>query len=133
MKEINTIIKKNVTEEDNRSDRKNEADKIEKKSINESNLNNIDINAIIRKIKDLSDKQIIILDSIEQYKRDTKRIINQKKLKIQSLEAKIEELQEKIRIEKNKKRDKQGITNYQMKRKNNNDYGDEDDRYNYNY
>ena len=54
MKEINTIIKKNVTEEDNRSDRKNEADKIEKKSINESNLNNIDINAIIRKIKDLS-------------------------------------------------------------------------------
>ncbi len=55
-------------------------------------MNNIDINAIIRKIKDLSDKQIIILDSIEQYKRDTKRIINQKKLKIQSLEAKIEEL-----------------------------------------
>ena len=102
----------------------------------ENNLNNIDINAIIKKIKDLSDKQIIILDSIEQYKRDTKRIINQKKLKIQSLEAKIEELQEKIRIEKNKKRNKQGKTNYQMKRKNinnNDDYDDEDDKYNYHY
>ena len=98
-------------------------------------LNNIDINAIIRKIKDLSDKQIIILDSIEQYKRDTKRIINQKKLKIQALEAKIEELQEKIRIEKNKKRNKQGKTNYQMRKNqmnnnNNNDYDDENDKYN---
>ena len=84
---------------------------------NEDNLNNIDINAIIKKIKDLSDKQIIILDSIEQYKRDTKRIINQKKVKIQALEAKIEELKEKIRIEKNKKRNKPGQTNYQMRRK----------------
>ena len=125
-------MKKNIQEEENKSDRKNKK-VIEKKSTNESNLNNIDINEIIRKIKDLSDKQIIILDSIEQYKRDTKRIINQKKLKIQSLESKIEELQEKIRIEKNKKRNRQGRTNYQMKRKNNNDYGDEDDRYNYDY
>ena len=103
---------------------------------NNNNLNNIDINAIIRKIKDLSDKQIIILDSIEQYKRDTKRIINQKKLKIQSLEAKIEELKEKIRIEKNKKRNKTGKTNYQMRRKNKNNYDDEDDQYtgdDYNY
>ena len=100
---------------------------------NEDNLNNIDINAIIKKIKDLSDKQIIILDSIEQYKRDTKRIINQKKVKIQALEAKIEELKEKIRIEKNKKRNKPGQTNYQMRRKNNNnrnDYNDEYDPYN---
>ena len=61
------------------------------------------INAIIKKIKDLFDKQIIILDFIEQYKRDTKTIINQKKSKIQELEIKIEELKEKIRIEKNKK------------------------------
>ena len=100
---------------------------------NEDNLNNIDINAIIKKIKDLSDKQIIILDSIEQYKRDTKRIINQKKVKIQALEAKIEELKEKIRIEKNKKRNKPGQTNYQMRRKKNNnrnDYNDEYDPYN---
>ena len=101
---------------------------------NEDNLNNIDINAIIKKIKDLSDKQIIILDSIEQYKRDTKRIINQKKVKIQALEAKIEELKEKIRIEKNKKRNKPGQTNYQMRRKKNNnnrnDYNDEYDQYN---
>ena len=98
---------------------------------NNNNLNNIDINAIIKKIKDLSDKQIIILDSIEQYKRDTKRIINQKKLKIQSLEAKIEDLKEKIRIEKNKKRNKTGKTNYQFRRKkmneNKNQYNDEDD------
>ena len=100
----------NAQEDDNKSDRRNKKIKIEKESTNENNLNNIDINAIIRKIKDLSDKQIIILDSIEQYKRDTKRIINQKKLKIQSLEAKIEELQEKIRIEKNKKRNKQHIS-----------------------
>ena len=125
--------KRKDQEEENKSDRRNKIVKIEKKSTNESNLNNIDINEIIKKIKDLSDKQIIILDSIEQYKRDTKRIINQKKLKIQSLEAKIEELQEKIRIEKNKKRNKQGRINYQMKRKNNNDYGDEDDRYNNDY
>lgn len=101
---------------------------------NEDNFNNIDINAIIKKIKDLSDKQIIILDSIEQYKRDTKRIINQKKVKIQALEAKIEELKEKIRIEKNKKRNKPGQTNYQMRRKKNNnnrnDYNDEYDQYN---
>ena len=101
---------------------------------NEDNLNNININAIIKKIKDLSDKQIIILDSIEQYKRDTKRIINQKKVKIQALEAKIEELKEKIRIEKNKKRNRPGQTNYQMRRKKNNnnrnDYNDEYDPYN---
>ena len=118
------------------NERNNNRDNTVNSNNNENNLNNIDINAIIRKIKDLSDKQIIILDSIEQYKRDTKRIINQKKLKIQSLEAKIEELQEKIRIEKNKKRNKQNKTNYQMKRKNvnkNNDYDDEDGKYNYDY
>ena len=118
------------------NERNNNRDNADNSNNNENNLNNIDINAIIRKIKDLSDKQIIILDSIEQYKRDTKRIINQKKLKIQSLEAKIEELQEKIRIEKNKKRNKQNKTNYQMKRKNvnkNNDYDDEDGKYNYDY
>ena len=125
---------KNEEEEEN-DERDNRRENIkEDKNNKENNFNNIDINAIIRKIKDLSDKQIIILDSIEQYKRDTKRIINQKKLKIQSLEAKIEELQEKIRIEKNKKRNKQGKTNYQMKRKNNNNnYDDEDDNYNYDY
>ena len=125
-------------------DKKQMSNKKEKNDIEKDNniynkndnniLNNIDINAIIRKIKDLSDKQIIILDSIEQYKRDTKRIINQKKLKIQALEAKIEELQEKIRIEKNKKRNKQGKTNYQMRKNqinnNNNDYDDENDKYN---
>ena len=126
--------KRNKDDENN--ERKNNRDNIDNSNNNENNLNNIDINAIIRKIKDLSDKQIIILDSIEQYKRDTKRIINQKKLKIQSLEAKIEELQEKIRIEKNKKRNKQNKANYQMKRKNvntNNDYDDEDNKYNYDY
>ena len=114
----------------------NEFEKDNKNLNKNNNLNNIDINAIIRKIKDLSDKQIIILDSIEQYKRDTKRIINQKKLKIQSLEAKIEELQEKIRIEKNKKRNKQGKTNYKGRKNNNihnNDYDDENDKYNDDY
>ena len=94
---------------------------------NNNNMKNIDINAIIKKIKDLSDKQIIILDSIEQYKRDTKRIINQKKSKIQALEIKIEELKEKIRIEKNKKRNRGGKTNYQIRRKN---YDDGDAQYN---
>ena len=96
----------------------------------------------MKKIKDLSYKQIIILNSIEQYKSDTERIINQKKLKIKSLEEKIEDLEEKIRIEKNKRKNKGGNvgrTNYQMRRKNNNDdsnnnyknkYEDEDDDYN---
>ena len=124
-KQISNKKEKNDIEKDNNIYNKND----------NNILNNIDINAIIRKIKDLSDKQIIILDSIEQYKRDTKRIINQKKLKIQALEAKIEELQEKIRIEKNKKRNKQGKTNYQMRKNqmnnnNNNDYDDENDKYN---
>jgi len=62
----------------------------------------------MKKIKDLSYKQIIILNSIEQYKSDTERIINQKKLKIRSLEEKIEDLEEKIRIEKNKRKNKGG-------------------------
>ena len=91
---------------------------------NNDNFANIDIDAIMKKIKDLSYKQIIILNSIEQYKSDTERIINQKKLKIKSLEEKIEDLEEKIRIEKNKRKNRGanvGRTNYQMRRKNNND------------
>ena len=91
---------------------------------NSDNFANIDIDAIMKKIKDLSYKQIIILNSIEQYKSDTERIINQKKLKIKSLEEKIEDLEEKIRIEKNKRKNRGanvGRTNYQMRRKNNND------------
>ena len=104
---------------------------------NNDNFYNIDIDAIMKKIKDLSNKQIIILNSIEQYKSDTERIINQKKLKIKSLEEKIEDLEEKIRIEKNKRKNRgvnPGRTNYQMRRKNNNDnnsyknkYENEDD------
>jgi hypothetical protein len=91
---------------------------------NSDNFANIDIDAMMKKIKDLSYKQIIILNSIEQYKSDTERIINQKKLKIKSLEEKIEDLEEKIRIEKNKRKNRGanvGRTNYQMRRKNNND------------
>ena len=91
---------------------------------NSDNFANIDIDAIMKKIKDLSYKQIIILNSIEQYKSDTERIINQKKLKIKNLEEKIEDLEEKIRIEKNKRKNRVanvGRTNYQMRRKNNND------------
>jgi len=104
---------------------------------NDNNIyDNIDIEAIMKKIKDLSYKQIIILNSIEQYKTDTERIINQKKLKIKSLEEKIEDLEEKIRIEKAKRKNRAGKvarTNYQMRRKNNelndikNKYEDEDD------
>ena len=107
---------------------------------NDNNIyDNIDIEAIMKKIKDLSYKQIIILNSIEQYKTDTERIINQKKLKIKSLEEKIEDLEEKIRIEKAKRKNRAGKvarTNYQMRRKNNeindikNKYEDEDDDYN---
>ena len=106
---------------------------------NNDNFYNIDIDAIMKKIKDLSNKQIIILNSIEQYKSDTERIINQKKLKIKSLEEKIEDLEEKIRIEKAKRKNRAGKvarTNYQMRRKNNdyndikNKYEDEDDDYN---
>ena len=91
---------------------------------NSDNFANIDIDAIMKKIKDLSYKQIIILNSIEQYKSDTERIINQKKLKIKSLEEKIEDLEEKIRIEKNKRKNRGanvGRTNYQMRRTNNDD------------
>ena len=106
---------------------------------NNDEYNNIDIDAIMKKIKDLSYKQIIILNSIEQYKSDTERIINQKKIKIKSLEEKIEDLEEKIRIEKAKRKNRAGKvarTNYQMRRKNNeindikNKYEDEDDDYN---
>ena len=107
---------------------------------NDNNIyDNIDIEAIMKKIKDLSYKQIIILNSIEQYKTDTERIINQKKLKIKSLEEKIEDLEEKIRIEKAKRKNRAGKvarTNYQMRRNNNeindikNKYEDEDDDYN---
>ena len=123
----------------------NEENYIENEQIvnNNDEYNNIDIDAIMKKIKDLSYKQIIILNSIEQYKSDTERIINQKKIKIKSLEEKIEDLEEKIRIEKNKRKNKGnkiGRTNYQMRRKNNdnnnnsnsykNKYEDEDDDYN---
>ena len=123
----------------------NEESNIENDQIvnNNDEYNNIDIDAIMKKIKDLSYKQIIILNSIEQYKSDTERIINQKKIKIKSLEEKIEDLEEKIRIEKNKRKNKGnkiGRTNYQMRRKNNdnnnnsnsykNKYEDEDDDYN---
>ena len=123
----------------------NEESKLENDQIvnNNDEYNNIDIDAIMKKIKDLSYKQIIILNSIEQYKSDTERIINQKKIKIKSLEEKIEDLEEKIRIEKNKRKNKGnkiGRTNYQMRRKNNdnnnnsnsykNKYEDEDDDYN---
>ena len=93
----------------------------------------------MKKIKDLSYKQIIILNSIEQYKSDTERIINQKKIKIRSLEEKIEDLEEKIRLEKAKRKNRAGNvarTNYQMRRKNNdnnkNEYEDEEDEDNYN-
>ena len=123
----------------------NEESNLENEQIvnNNDEYNNIDIDAIMKKIKDLSYKQIIILNSIEQYKSDTERIINQKKIKIKSLEEKIEDLEEKIRIEKNKRKNKGnkiGRTNYQMRRKNNdnnnnsnsykNKYEDEDDDYN---
>ena len=97
---------------------------LENSNDNSDNFANIDIDVIMKKIKDLSYKQIIILNSIEQYKSDTERIINQKKLKIKSLEEKIEDLEEKIRIEKNKRKNRGanvGRTNYQMRRKNNND------------
>ena len=99
---------------------------------NNDNFYNIDIDAIMKKIKDLSNKQIIILNSIEQYKSDTERIINQKKLKIKSLEEKIEDLEEKIRIEKNKRKNRganPGRTNYQMRRKNNNDNNNYKNKY----
>ena len=99
---------------------------------NSDNFANIDIDAIMKKIKDLSYKQIIILNSIEQYKSDTERIINQKKLKIKSLEEKIEDLEEKIRIEKNKRKNRGanvGRTNYQMRRKNNNDNNNYKNKY----
>ena len=99
---------------------------------NNDNFYNIDIDAIMKKIKDLSNKQIIILNSIEQYKSDTERIINQKKLKIKSLEKKIEDLEEKIRIEKNKRKNRganPGRTNYQMRRKNNNENNNYKNKY----
>ena len=99
---------------------------------NNDNFYNIDIDAIMKKIKDLSNKQIIILNSIEQYKSDTERIINQKKIKIKSLEEKIEDLEEKIRIEKNKRKNRganPGRTNYQMRRKNNNENNNYKNKY----
>ena len=136
--------KRNIYEEKQDEYDENKEPIINQQEIEKTNeeYENIDIDAIMKKIKDLSYKQIIILNSIEQYKSDTERIINQKKLKIKSLEEKIEDLEEKIRIEKNKRKNKGGNvgrTNYQMGRKNNNDdsnnnyknkYDDEDDDYN---
>ena len=60
----------------------NDNQEMEKENENGNAYDNIDIEAIMKKIKDLSYKQIIILNSIEQYKSDTERIINQKKLKM---------------------------------------------------
>ena len=136
--------KRNIYEEKQDEYDENKEPIINQQEIEKTNeeYENIDIDAIMKKIKDLSYKQIIILNSIEQYKSDTERIINQKKLKVKSLEEKIEDLEEKIRIEKNKRKNKGGNvgrTNYQMGRKNNNDdsnnnyknkYDDEDDDYN---
>ena len=51
-------------------------------------MKNIDINELIKKIKDLYDKQII--NQILQNNIKDKRIINQRKSKIQELEIKIE-------------------------------------------
>jgi len=123
--------------EDNNEQMNQEIENSNDNDNNNDNFYNIDIDAIMKKIKDLSNKQIIILNSIEQYKSDTERIINQKKIKIKSLEEKIEDLEEKIRIEKNKRKNRgvnPGRTNYQMRRKNNNDnnsyknkYENEDD------
>ena len=97
----NDFNKKNVTDfEDNYNLNKSNTD--DKKGNVDMN-----INEIIKRIKELSDNQIIILDSIEQYKSDTKRIINQKKAKIQALENKVEELKKRIEIEKKKKRAKE--------------------------
>ena len=120
------------------SNKDNQINKVKEKENSDNNIyDNVDIDAIMKKIKDLSYKQIIILNSIEQYKSDTERIINQKKLKIRSLEEKVQDLEEKIRIEKNKRRKREaniGKTNYQMRRKMNNNsnsgknkYEDEDE------
>ena len=137
---INNYQEKQNEYEDNKYIYKNEENNQEIEEENNSNIyENIDIEAIMKKIKDLSYKQIIILNSIEQYKSDTERIINQKKLKIRSLEEKIEDLEEKIRLEKAKRKNRAGNvarTNYQMRRKNNdnnkNEYEDEEDEDNYN-
>ena len=137
----NNYEEKNDEYEDNKYNYKNEQSKEEAEVENDNVYENIDIESIMKKIKDLSYKQIIILNSIEQYKSDTERIINQKKLKIKSLEEKIEDLEEKIRIEKAKRKNRGGNvgrTNYQMRRKNNdnnnmkNKYEDEDDNDDYN-
>ena len=120
----NNYEEKNDKYEESQFSYNNEPTKKEMEIENEKDnaYENIDIEEIMKKIKDLSYKQIIILNSIEQYKSDTERIINQKKLKIRSLEEKIEDLEEKIRIEKAKRKNRGGKgtrTNYQMRRKNN--------------
>ena len=141
----NNYSKQNDEYEENKFNYNNNQNnkEIEKENENDNIYDNIDIEAIMKKIKDLSYKQIIILNSIEQYKSDTERIINQKKLKIRSLEEKIEDLEEKIRIEKAKRKNRGGgggkvaRTSYQMRRKNNdnnmkNKYEEEDDEDDYN-
>ena len=137
----NNYSKNNDEYEQNKYNYNNNQE-MEKENENDNTYDNIDIEAIMKKIKDLSYKQIIILNSIEQYKSDTERIINQKKLKIRSLEEKIEDLEEKIRIEKAKRKNRGGggkvaRTNYQMRRKNNdnnmkNKYEEEDEEDEYN-
>ena len=58
----------------------------------------INIELLQKRIKELSDHQLFLLDTIENYKTTTHKIISEKKNKISELERKIAKLSEEILI-----------------------------------
>ena len=66
------------------------------------NTNDFNINILINKIKELSEHQLILLDTIDKYKEYSTKIINDKKNEIAQLEQKIQYLSTEISNETQK-------------------------------
>ena len=66
------------------------------------NNNDFNINILINKIKELSEHQLILLDTIDKYKEYSTKIINDKKNEIAQLEQKIQYLSNEISNETQK-------------------------------
>ena len=63
------------------------------------NEDDVNIELLQQRIKELSDHQLFLLDTIENYKTTTHKIISEKKQKISELEKKIYQLSEEIQKE----------------------------------
>jgi hypothetical protein len=69
---------------------------------NQNSNNDFNINILINKIKELSEHQLILLDTIDRYKEYSTKIINDKKNEIAQLEQKIQYLSNEISNETQK-------------------------------